>query len=101
MTDSGKSVEQLYQQRKRQLKAPRQNREYVLSKANNQTGKGLSGFNFWNWTLGISLCAGVIVLFSIVGNVQQQLQSPPSKFRQFTFTACTKKRIRCWHPLPK
>lgn len=72
VVNKDEQLKALYQQRKEQVKAPHSTRQLLLTKARAEQIK--PGYNLWNWMLGISLCAALLVLFQFVGITHQQLR---------------------------
>ncbi|GAB3013013.1 hypothetical protein [Bowmanella dokdonensis] len=76
MTDQKDPFASLYRHRKHRTNAPRQSRDYILAKAEDRKAGARLQFNVWNWTLGLSLCAAVLLLFRFVGDYRYQMQRP-------------------------
>lgn len=70
--NNDEQLKALYQQRKSQTKPPHSTRQLLLAKARAEQVK--PSYNLWNWTLGVSLCAALLVLFQYVGLFHQQWQ---------------------------
>ncbi len=66
------SLDALYNKRKQSVKAPASTRSFILAKAKSTQVR--ASFNLWNWTLGVSLCTALLVLFQYVGLSHRQIQ---------------------------
>ncbi|MDF2178645.1 hypothetical protein P2G88_10330 [Aliiglaciecola sp. CAU 1673] len=78
---SDEQLNQLYQQHKKRHKTTKVERHLILTKARQaQENHAAKSIDPWRWTLGVSLCAGLLVLFTLVMGEQGwqygQQQSP-------------------------